>query len=544
MLVYGNHLRLQGEKAEEVVLRAIRRWLEEQLDSGLHPKHLTRDGTHPGHRGKKRSHLRVYSCYDGDPALCAWVLKHPDEGVWGRQWIAEVGVKKTDGTLEVSCVVRAEDGNTLVQDPVNASQPRVVRYILQNALAAEGVDFVTPVTSAAPRTVGRDHYSYQAFLEEIEWSERDRAIVLMSATREGEYLLDEEKLREKLVGLAEVVQVLPQANTYEMEEILGPSWSAWHGAVNVLSIPSPFGAVRYRRFLADEIRSWGDDRQRSDRILEAVTANTNGRRRRHHIQPRGVMLEAVRRRMARTAEDRLQMSDQELRDALAKQEAAYEETFEDFAEVNDSLENELARYKDYLDEANDQLRSKDFQLRSLQESASSAGPALAPALDPTPILQLLALKKEPSPSESLEIIEKYYGERCVVLPAARSSSAEMTRFTRGRKLLRLLLLLVTEYRDEVRDGGTNTARRVFGDAYSAQESETTKSNKELRGRRKFEYRGEPVVMLQHLGIGRKDDVTETIRVHFHWDAERRLIVIGHCGKHLPLLKALRSLRSL
>jgi hypothetical protein len=39
-------------------------------------------------------------------------------------------------------------------------------------------------------------------------------------------------------------------------------------------------------------------------------------------------------------------------------------------------------------------------------------------------------------------------------------------------------------------------------------------------------------MLRHLKIGVGDDLTKTIRVHFHWDADREKIVIGHCGEHL------------
>ena len=60
-------------------------------------------------------------------------------------------------------------------------------------------------------------------------------------------------------------------------------------------------------------------------------------------------------------------------------------------------------------------------------------------------------------------------------------------------------------------------------------------NKALRRQREFVYQGKPVEMLRHLKIGVGDDVTKTIRVHFHWDAEREKIVIGYCGEHLRLL---------
>lgn len=59
-------------------------------------------------------------------------------------------------------------------------------------------------------------------------------------------------------------------------------------------------------------------------------------------------------------------------------------------------------------------------------------------------------------------------------------------------------------------------------------------NKAMRRKRTFDYEGEPVEMFRHLKIGVDEDVARTIRVHFHWDAEREKIVIGYCGEHLPV----------
>ena len=83
--------------------------------------------------------------------------------------------------------------------------------------------------------------------------------------------------------------------------------------------------------------------------------------------------------------------------------------------------------------------------------------------------------------------------------------------------------------------GDNEARKVFGQSeYSAKESETVMGNKAMRRKRTFDYEGEPVEMFRHLKIGVDEDVARTIRVHFHWDAEREKIVIGYCGEHLPV----------
>ena len=109
MLVYANHLRVQGVDAEWAVFKAIGGWLKQQLGFGLRPDQLKQGGEHYGHRGENQVRLRIHSCYDGEPALCAWVLKHGDDNIRGRQWIVEVGVKKFAGTLEVSCVVKTDE---------------------------------------------------------------------------------------------------------------------------------------------------------------------------------------------------------------------------------------------------------------------------------------------------------------------------------------------------------------------------------------------------------------------------------------------------
>ena len=111
----------------------------------------------------------------------------------------------------------------------------------------------------------------------------------------------------------------------------------------------------------------------------------------------------------------------------------------------------------------------------------------------------------------------------------------MSLFSYGRRLLDMLRRLVTEYRDKLLEGGDNEARKVFGrNEYAAKESETIMGNKAMRRQRTFEYDGEQVEMFRHLKIGADENVAKTIRVHFHWDAEREKIVIAYCGEDFPI----------
>ena len=428
------------------VFKAIGGWLKEQLGVGLHPDQLKQDGEYSGHRGERPSRLRIHGCYDGEPALCAWVLKHADEGVHGRQWIVEVGVKRFSGTLEVSCVVKTDERSTLVSSPVSASQPRVIQYIANNVLSVTDADFTDAVPGEFLRTIGQDRDSYEAFRAEIERHDRDGAIVLVSATREGEYLIDPTKLQRTLIGLAHVVRVLPGSNTYEMEEILSRPWSAWDGAVNVLAVPSPAG-VRSRYFLRDAIQVWGEERQRISQVLAWVTASTNIPRLRMHVRPEGVLQLAMRRRLERVRATSAKMNAAQLRQALdegSKREAEQERYFNEIVGENAGLEAELSRYKNHLEDAQKDLGEKNHQLQSLKNQLSGASGGNDSTFNPELLLELAVRKDEPGPLDCLAIIEDIFSDRCSILDTARNSAHKMARFVHGRELLRLLWLLVTD----------------------------------------------------------------------------------------------------
>ena len=74
---------------------------------------------------------------------------------------------------------------------------------------------------------------------------------------------------------------------------------------------------------------------------------------------------------------------------------------------------------------------------------------------------------------------------------------------------------------------------MFGaNEFAAKESESVEKNAAGRKRRTFDYNGKQVRTMRHLKIGIKDSVAETLRIHFHWDADSKRVVIGHCGPHL------------
>ncbi|HTV02847.1 MAG TPA: hypothetical protein VMF13_20025, partial [Luteitalea sp.] len=379
--------------------------------------------------------------------------------------------------------------------------------------------------------------SYRAFRAEVEWRERPGAIVLVSPDRDGGYLVDPVRLQSTLVGLAQVVQVVAGANTFEMSEVLGKQCSAWGGSINVLSIPTAAGTIRYQYFLPEQVREWGNPNHRISQVLAWVTAGTNLSRLRKHIRPEGVIQLATVRRMQRTRDRSAHMDVAQLRQELVEVTRQAEENNDFFNELvgeNARLEESTDLLKQQLAEARDEIRAKDYQAQTMREQLQRAGSRPAGAKSEE-LLRLIARKDEPTPADCLALIEQCHGDICIVLDSAKESAQRANGFLYGRDLLDLLLRLVTTYRNALMDGGDSKARNIFGKKeFAAKESETVMANKTMRRQRTFEYEGEQVEMFRHLKIGVADDCTKTIRVHFHWDSSRQQIIIGYCGAHLSV----------
>ncbi len=72
-------------------------------------------------------------------------------------------------------------------------------------------------------------------------------------------------------------------------------------------------------------------------------------------------------------------------------------------------------------------------------------------------------------------------------------------------------------------------------SYAGGMSEVTKGKYEQHYFRQYE--GQRVDISRHIKLGRNHDQRYTLRLYFHWDAERSKIVVHHAGEHLPTLSS-------
>lgn len=77
--------------------------------------------------------------------------------------------------------------------------------------------------------------------------------------------------------------------------------------------------------------------------------------------------------------------------------------------------------------------------------------------------------------------------------------------------------------------------RVIPASYAGGMSDITKGKTDQAYSRLYE--GQRVDISRHIKLGRAFDPRYTLRLHFHWDAERAKIVVHHAGEHLPTLSS-------
>ena len=200
----------------------------------------------------------------------------------------------------------------------------------------------------------------------------------------------------------------------------------------------------------------------------------------------------------------------------------------------DELETESVNLQNYLDSLESQLSQRpiwgaDYSERAVQFPGDKGDDLLERMVN---VLRDRASQQ--TPRQILELVASLSNGSLVLLPSALKSADEASDFELGKKLYDQIWKLATEYRQRRLQGGPDKlAMQVFGHrVWAAREAETTQRNTLAKAERTFVYKGQPTLMQQHLKIGVNDSTNRTLRLHFEWDPEDGVVVIGHCGSHL------------
>lgn len=534
MLVYVNRFLFEPAHGPDQIVQLIAKWVGQRAKSyvdagrlaeGIRELKLKDGSTLTSRATLSNDKGRIYPFW-----FCAQ-LSHRDERISGRRWITEIGLyQESNGKpIECSLLLKTDEISARVTASIQVTRPKLVEQLIQscNPLGQ------TPGLKVKHLTLE----SASAFLREVERNDRDYPIVILSANQDNEYPVVPERLRSILVGLAEVVCVPQEEDTFAIEELVGRRFMAFGGALNIV-FP---GRKSDRGFFYETVLLRPDEvvdlleigHSIESEVLSTITHRTNLPFSWRHISPEKVGQAALRAQLA-------QMIERAKSDDQSEELTEYVDLLESADQELQSKDKELARIRSIYEEKEQEVRALQSGIANLKhalsglQSSDGSGDGVADVLAPLRDSVAAVLKGSPSLQQTIDLIATLYSDRIVFLETAKSSAKESDRggFHQGAKAFDLLQKLVTEYWQQLADGKSDQqAKAVFGqNAYSANEASALSNDGKRR--RTFSYRGRDFLMEKHLKHGVKASLAETLRVHFEWLSHEQKIVVGHCGKHL------------
>lgn len=523
MLVYATSLWLDRRSDRQRALDVIARWLTKKTNTPSSASSLLRTADA---RNRDGSRLTTAAKPGDSPELWAMRYSHADSQVSGRQWVTEIGLRRErqEDPIECTVLVQTSEISARVVAPVKASRPVVVDDLREAGL------IVAPTPGRELMTLTDDADNAAAFLYGIEDDRRRHPYVLISADPSGKYLVNAERVLSFLTGLSDVVVIPPEADTYYLERVLGRQFAVWRGAVNVIFPRVAFPDrtfVETRRVRPEDIEEMvANGVFPETEILSIITHRTNLPHSWQAISLQRVQDTVYRHELEQRIQDARASGDQAEYVRLLEQSDG-----EQTRKIAD-LEGRIKELEQDVAHQHDIERRLRYDLDRAAESGT-VGPSATSFNQDVRRSIVAVVQRVATPEQVLSATATLFPDRIEILPTAWKSARESQAFKESHRVFELLVLLATDYWEGMRNGkGDTEAGKVFGSAFAARESETVEGNPQARKRRTFHYDGQPIVMLRHLKLGRKDSVATTMRIHFHWDTPKTKVVIGHCGRHL------------
>ncbi|KPF57183.1 hypothetical protein [Rhizobium sp. AAP116] len=531
MLVYANSFVLQPEGGCHSIIQSIAAWVGDKRSFPVDPVKLASGIRELKFTDGAAVSSRATVDANGDPHypyyFCAR-LTHGQEGVPGRRWITEIGLKQDtyDAPVKCSVLLETSEVSAKVVAPIQVTRPRIVQTLIEKCRPASD----TPSLSVLQLT----EHNAAGFAYGIEHRSRRYPLILISGNRDGIFPILPERLRSLTVGLAQVVEIPHEADTFKMQAMLGRRYISFGGAINIIFPPRVSGdglfckTVLLRPDRIEELASAGTTAEAE--VMATITHFTNLPNSWQHTSSDIVGQAILAKRLEKAVSEAAASGDVSI----------YEELLQEAAEKMLSKDDQIQSLREDLEEAGARLDYAEAQTDALKHALSGVQSRTSDPSDQisetvAPLREVLrtALNQTPTLEQAVRLIGGLYSDRIIVLDCAYASARDSDRsgFVHGYRALQLLRTLAEEYWEALTSGsGDQKARAAFGNAFAAKEAETL--SKGGRDARTFRYMGRDMLMEKHLKIGIKDSFAETLRVHFEWLPEEQKIVIGHCGKHL------------
>ena len=358
---------------------------------------------------------------------------------------------------------------------------------------------------------------------DIELPDRKYALLIICPNEKDEFPVNGNRLMHLTAGLAQVIRIGIEADWDEISGVLGKKYTPRSGEVKViLPVQRERGfniaQINYSALRVIQMQTEGIDVEKD--IFEQIVLKLN----RIHSYRQNTPESVAKASKYQTFEDIKRHAEQTAEKHLTNE----------IEEIFNGTDRELEAYKVETQKLRDENRRLKYDLQSLQDIFQPHVPVSAIQFDIDYLKKVLdTVSDRFTPEDNLILIKHIFAERIIVLDSALKSAQDSRVFKEKRRAFNLLWRLATDYWQTLAEGKSDAqAKQIFGDDFSAKESESVENNKTARQLRTFTYNGRDIEMMPHLRIGIKDSPVETLRVHFQWLADEQKVIIGHCGKHL------------
>jgi hypothetical protein len=521
MLVYANTLHFKADADLEMALLLL-----EQTLAQLSGESVSLDGDLPFNPFKRQfddGSRYVFGRYDRE-GESQYSLKYTrkDPDILTRFWHTTISFRRvpasdeqTEITTDCKITVETEDFK-----PTDAPAVVYVPPVVGKLMKQLPLSILTPQPTVVTLDNGDALYELNS---DIEYAERRYALVIVCPDDNDEMPIKASRLAYLAAGLAHVYQIDVKADWDGLVDVLGYKYTPKSGEVKFIYPVNQNGGFMIPQFDYKQFRITNLKNENVD-VEQEMFSQIAQRLCRTHAYKQTTPENVAKLIKYQNFQDIKRHAIQTAEETLSKE---INEIFSDTDRELDSLRTETKQLKA------DNRRLK-YELQTLQEVFQPV------ATIPTATFDYVALKKildiaceRYFVEDSLHILQATFPERLVILPSAFASAHESRTFRDKKRAFNLLWKLANEYYLSLCEGKPDgISKQIFGDDFSAKESETVEKNAIARQLRIFTYKGNDYEMMAHLRIGTKDSIADTLRVHFRWFADEQKIVIGHCGKHL------------
>lgn len=449
-------------------------------------------------------------------------VEHADRAAGQYRWSTQLwlGAEPSGAWLRIRVGVQALRDGVVVEPNLSIGRPGLVRSVV-GSLAIQVDGF--PVGSFL-RITRTDVDGYVAYLLDPA---RRLPVVTVTKAAGAPLFVHPQRLADRLLGIAHVVAVDPDA-TFAVSERLGNERSVFAGAIRLywpgFEVDAPLrshplwlprsleyhGREGFEQLLVGQIGRVAALSIAEPRLHTAL------RREEHQAEAAERARDLAERRERREAER-----------STGEVEALFDGLARDYDELQGkltALEDENLRLLEELDDARAaQERTAAIAKQAFVVAASTTTAGIAPSADPPPA----------PPATVAEAVEKA-AERCphlVFLPEALRSAQE-SNFASPQTVLDDLLVAGEVARLWAADNLDGDFRAAFSSRTSNYRTGVSESAlNQYPGDYTRDYDGRRVVLGPHLrrGVGAANDI---LGIYWYCDAERRVFVVGHVGRHL------------